>query len=87
MTKSEKKHVDVPNNDPIRIRVTMKELNEEFERSLSNEKRRRVVGYSNSREMIAVLNYNDNDVTHGLVQVKPYSRGDSVSKADFRNAR
>ena len=65
----------------------MKELNDECERSLSKEKRRRVVGYSNSREMISVLNYNDNDITHGVVNVKPYSRCDSVSKKDFRNAR
>ena len=45
------------------------------------------MGYSNSREMVSVLSYNDNDLTHGIVNVKPYQRCDSISPMDVKNAR
>lgn len=46
-----------------------------------------MIGYHNSREINSVLAYRDNDITHGMVNAKPYSRCGSVSKIDFNEAR
>ena len=78
MKVNEKKHAPVPTSDPICIKISMKEIMDECERSMSMEKRTRVAGYSNSRNMTSIMNYNDNDVTHGVVNVKAYSRSYSV---------
>ena len=85
MPVNERKHAKVATTDTLNIKITLNELMDEAERSVSREKRMRVEGYSNSREVTSSLSYRDNDITHSIVNAKPYKR--SVSQINFEEAR
>jgi hypothetical protein len=57
-----------------------------MKKSASVDKEMRVVGYSNSNLIRESLNYKDNDISHGIVNVKDIIRSTSV-KPDFNEAR
>ena len=75
--------------DPLSVRVNLRQVIDEEDRSVNRDKRRRVDGYSNSRLMTESLTYRDNDQTYGLVNAKAYgaNRAISQTRADFAEAR
>ena len=45
------------------------------------------MGYSNSKAMLETMNYQDNDVSFGIISTKPYTRSFSRTTAEFVEAR